>query len=202
VDRYSLEFTNRRALSVADGSNLEGDCRSIGVPDAARRSARSRRFHRLDPIGTRPELAPRTEREGRLAILAGPNRAKVLRLRDSERPAFARKRSADSHSLRAEQPAKGIGLWWSSKFRHIDRIFCCHVPLVDGGRQIAQNRMQMFAVVEADDVDGDIDSCFGMVGIFPLPYPFHFEIQEEAFGSSVDAPMSSGHRRNMQVSGY
>jgi hypothetical protein len=30
-------------------------------------------------------------------------------------------------------------LWWSSKFGHYDRFFCCHFPFVDGGRHIAQN---------------------------------------------------------------
>jgi len=32
-----------------------------------------------------------------------------------------------------------LDLWWSSKFGHDDRFICCHVPLIDGGRQVAQN---------------------------------------------------------------
>ena len=45
--------------------------------------------------------------------------------------------------------------------------------------------MQTFAVIEADDVVGDVDSGFRVVGIVALPHPFHFEIQEEAFSNSV-----------------
>jgi len=52
--------------------------------------------------------------------------------------------------------------------------------------------VQTFAVVEADGVGGDIDLGLCVVGIFALPHPFHFEIQEETFRDGVDAPMSGG----------
>ncbi len=45
--------------------------------------------------------------------------------------------------------------------------------------------MQAFAVIKADDVVGDVDPGFSVVGIVALPYPFHFKIQEEAFSNSV-----------------
>ena len=45
--------------------------------------------------------------------------------------------------------------------------------------------MQAFAVVEPDDVVGDINPGFGLGGIVALPHPFHFKIQEEAFSNSV-----------------
>ena len=43
-------------------------------------------------------------------------------------------------------------VWWSSNSGHNDRFFCCHFPFVDGGRQIAQYRVQALAVVKPDEV--------------------------------------------------
>jgi hypothetical protein len=50
--------------------------------------------------------------------------------------------------------------------------------------------MQAFAVVETDDVVNDGGPGFGVIGIVALSHPFHFKVQKEAFGNSVDAPMS------------
>ena len=41
--------------------------------------------------------------------------------------------SAISQRLLDLQP-----VWWSSIFGHSNRLFCCHLPFKDGGRQIAQ----------------------------------------------------------------
>lgn len=45
--------------------------------------------------------------------------------------------------------------------------------------------MQPFAVIEADDVGGDVRFGLGVIGIFPLPDALHLEIEEEAFGHCV-----------------
>ena len=50
--------------------------------------------------------------------------------------------------------------------------------------------MQTFAVIEADDVVGDVDPGFGVVGIVALPHPFHFEVQEEAFSNRDGTALS------------
>ena len=47
--------------------------------------------------------------------------------------------------------------------------------------------MQSGAVIEADDVVGDVIFRFRLVGIGTLPDPLHYEIQEEAFGDCVGA---------------
>ena len=62
---------------------------------------------------------------------------------------------------------------------------CCHFPFVDGGRQIAQYRVQPHAVVEVDDVVSDVILGLGLVGILALPDTFHFEVQEEALGYGI-----------------
>jgi hypothetical protein len=59
--------------------------------------------------------------------------------------------------------------------------------------------MQTVVVVEADDIGGDIDLGLRVVGILALPHPFHFEIQEEAFGNCIDAPMSRNHCGHGQI---
>ena len=68
--------------------------------------------------------------------------------------------------------------------------FCCHVPLLDGGRQVAQCCVQSLAVVEADDVVSDIIPGLGMICVLALPDTFHLEVQKKAFGDGVDAPIS------------
>lgn len=51
--------------------------------------------------------------------------------------------------------------------------------------------MEPDAVVEADDVVGDVSDCFGVIGIVALPNPFHLQIQEEALHDGVDAQQLS-----------
>ena len=59
--------------------------------------------------------------------------------------------------------------------------------------------MQPFAVVEPDNVVGDISDGFGMVRIVTLPYALHFEIQEETLDSSSDTAMSTDVPRVIQI---
>ena len=61
----------------------------------------------------------------------------------------------------------------SSNFGHLNRVLCCGLPLIRGGRQIALRRMQTDVVVEPDDVIGDVATGFGMVGVVVLPDPLH-----------------------------
>ena len=53
------------------------------------------------------------------------------------------------------------------------------------GRQVAQFGVQPHAVVEADDVVGDVACGLGVVGIVTLPDTLHFEVQEEALHHRV-----------------
>ena len=56
---------------------------------------------------------------------------------------------------------------------------------VVGGSSIAESGMEPDAVVEADDVVGDVSDGFSVIGIVALPNPFHLQIQEEAFHDGV-----------------
>lgn len=62
--------------------------------------------------------------------------------------------------------------------------------------------MQTLTVVEANDVGNDIDLGHRVLGIAALPHPFHFEIQEEAFGDGIDAPMSRNVCCSRQIHEY
>ena len=79
-------------------------------------------------------------------------------------------------------------------------MFCCHVPLISGGRQIAQFRVQPHVVVEADDVLGDVARGLGMVGVVALPDPLHLQVQEEALHHGVvPAVALAAHARAQAV---
>lgn len=47
------------------------------------------------------------------------------------------------------------------------------------------------AVIEADDVVGNVSPGLGMVGILALPDARYLVVKEEAFSHGIDAPMSS-----------
>ena len=76
-------------------------------------------------------------------------------------------------------------MWWSRNFRHFDRLFYRHDPLVGIGAQIAQFRMQAGAVVERQDVLGHVVRGLGVVGVVTLPHALQFQIQEEAKMSAI-----------------
>ena len=62
--------------------------------------------------------------------------------------------------------------------------------------------MQAFAVVEADDVIGDVNPGFSVVCLVALPYPFHFKVQEEAFSNSVVPAVSlAAHAADEAIAG-
>ena len=66
-------------------------------------------------------------------------------------------------------------LSWSSYFAHADRLLDCRFMLEGIGWQVAQFGVQPRAVVEADDVVGDIAGGLGMVRIVALPDAFHLQ---------------------------
>lgn len=45
--------------------------------------------------------------------------------------------------------------------------------------------MQALAVIELDDVSGDIAPGFCMIRVIPLPDALHLQVQEESFGDRV-----------------
>ena len=62
----------------------------------------------------------------------------------------------------------------------------CHFLFVDRGCQIAQCRIiDALAVVESDDVVGDVGFGLGVIDVLTLADPFHLEVQEEAFSDGV-----------------
>ena len=65
-------------------------------------------------------------------------------------------------------------LLWLSNFGHIDRLFSCRFEFIRIGRRITQCRVWTDAVVEADDVVGDVSDGFSMVGVVLLPDTLHF----------------------------
>ena len=53
------------------------------------------------------------------------------------------------------------------------------------GWQVAQFGVQPHAVVEVDDVVGDVAHCLGVVGVVALPNTLHLQVQEEALRHRV-----------------
>ncbi len=74
---------------------------------------------------------------------------------------------------------------WSSFFGHRDRLFGCRLLLESIGWQVAQFGVQPHAVVEANDVVGDVGHGLSVVGVIALPNPFRLEAQEEALHDRV-----------------
>ena len=64
---------------------------------------------------------------------------------------------------------------WSSFFGHNDRLFDCRLLLKGIGWQVAQFGVQPHAVVEANDVVGDVCHGLGVVGVVALPDPLRLE---------------------------
>ena len=54
------------------------------------------------------------------------------------------------------------------------------------GRKVAGRRMQALAVVETDDVVGDVGAGFLGFGVVAPPDTLHLQFQEEAFYDGVD----------------
>ena len=64
-------------------------------------------------------------------------------------------------------------------------MFGGHVGFVGIRRQVTEFGVKAGAVVEADDVVGQVARGLGMVGIVVGPDALHFEIQEEALHDRV-----------------
>src|SRR5450830_153349 len=78
-----------------------------------------------------------------------------------------------------------VRLCWSSFFGHSDRLFDCRLLLESIGWQVAQFGMQSHAVVEANDVVGDVSHGLAVVGVVALPNALRLEAQEEALHHRV-----------------
>ena len=65
---------------------------------------------------------------------------------------------------------------WSSYFGQIDRLIDCRFLLDGIGRQVAPCGVQPHAVLEADDVVGNVAHGLAMVGVIALPTALHLQV--------------------------